>query len=106
MMLHLISNIDNSLVEFTLNRMIIIKLQATNASLNEAALLDRTRLHDQAMRIDQLESEHKALLDRISCLQAAETGAQRGIVRLQVSALFGVIYIHIFMYRDNFFLYF
>ncbi|CAH8855731.1 unnamed protein product [Trichobilharzia szidati] len=61
----------------------IIKLQATNASLNEAALLDRTRLHDQAMRIDQLESEHKALLDRISCLQAAETGAQRGIVRLQ-----------------------
>ncbi|CAH8564981.1 unnamed protein product [Schistosoma margrebowiei] len=61
----------------------IIKLQATNASLTEAALLDRTRLHDQAMRIDQLESEHKALLDRVSCLQAAETGAQRGIVRLQ-----------------------
>ncbi|CAH8571206.1 unnamed protein product [Heterobilharzia americana] len=61
----------------------IIKLQATNASLNEAALLDRSRLHDQAMRIDQLESEHKGLLDRISCLQAAETGAQRGIVRLQ-----------------------
>ncbi|CAH8511924.1 unnamed protein product [Schistosoma turkestanicum] len=61
----------------------IIKLQAINASLMEAALLDRTRLHDQAMRIDQLESEHKALLDRVSCLQAAETGAQRGIVRLQ-----------------------
>ncbi|TNN15103.1 hypothetical protein EWB00_001593 [Schistosoma japonicum] len=61
----------------------IIKLQATNASLTEAALLDRTRLHDQAMRIDQLEAEHKALLDRVSCLQAAETGAQRGIVRLQ-----------------------
>lgn len=47
------------------------------------------------MRIDQLESEHKALLDRISCLQAAETGAQRGIVRLQVSALFNVIYIFV-----------
>ncbi|KAK4470148.1 hypothetical protein MN116_005731 [Schistosoma mekongi] len=61
----------------------IIKLQATNTSLTEAALLDRTRLHDQAMRIDQLEAEHKALLDRVSCLQAAETGAQRGIVRLQ-----------------------
>lgn len=50
------------------------------------------------MRIDQLESEHKALLDRVSCLQAAETGAQRGIVRLQVS-FFASLYMHALIIR-------
>ncbi|KAF5401561.1 hypothetical protein PHET_05309 [Paragonimus heterotremus] len=61
----------------------LIKSEAANASLNEAAQLDRTRLHDQAMRIGQLEAERRALLDRISALQVSEATAQRGIVRLQ-----------------------
>ncbi|KAA3681705.1 uncharacterized protein DEA37_0007205 [Paragonimus westermani] len=61
----------------------LIKSEAANASLNEAAQLDRTRLHDQAMRIGQLEAERRALLDRISTLQVSEATAQRGIVRLQ-----------------------
>ncbi|TGZ68123.1 hypothetical protein CRM22_004427 [Opisthorchis felineus] len=61
----------------------LIKSEATNASLTEAAQLDRTRLHDQTMRIGQLEAEHRALMDRLSILQANEASAQRGIVRLQ-----------------------
>ncbi|KAF8562567.1 hypothetical protein P879_07002 [Paragonimus westermani] len=61
----------------------LIKSEAANASLNEAAQLDRTRMHDQAMRIGQLEAERRALLDRISALQVSEATAQRGIVRLQ-----------------------
>ncbi|TPP61096.1 hypothetical protein FGIG_08664 [Fasciola gigantica] len=61
----------------------LIKAEATNAALTEAAQLDRNRLHEQAMRIGQFEAEHRALLDRISILQTTEANAQRGIVRLQ-----------------------
>ncbi|VDP68235.1 unnamed protein product [Echinostoma caproni] len=61
----------------------LIKAEATNAALTEAAQLDRSRLHEQAMRIGQFEAEHRALLDRISILQTTEANAQRGIVRLQ-----------------------
>lgn len=61
----------------------LAKAEATIISLNEAAQLDRNRLNDQALRIGQLEAEHRALLDRISLLQATEATAQRGIVRLQ-----------------------
>lgn len=66
----------------------LIKAEATNAALTEAAQLDRSRLHEQAMRIGQFEAEHRALLDRISILQTTEANAQRGIVRLQVSHQF------------------
>lgn len=61
----------------------ISRLESINASLTEAAQLDRVRLHDQTIRIEQLESENRALLDRVSSLQATESSAQRGIVRLQ-----------------------
>ncbi|CAL8074536.1 unnamed protein product [Calicophoron daubneyi] len=61
----------------------LAKAEATNASLNEAAQLNNNRLHEQAMRIGQMEAEHRALLDRISLLQTTEASTQRGIVRLQ-----------------------
>ncbi|CAH8523348.1 unnamed protein product [Dicrocoelium dendriticum] len=61
----------------------LIKTEATNASLTEAAQLDRSRLAEQMMRIGQLEAERRTLIDRISVLQSTEASAQRGIVRLQ-----------------------